>query len=67
MKNKFLVFALVVSVCAASCKKKCHECHYDSAGATIDIGEFCGEELVAIEASGFTVGDTTYEVHCEEH
>ncbi len=67
MKNKFLVFAVVVSVCAVSCKKKCHECHYDLNGATVDIGEYCGDELEAIEASGYEANGTTYEVHCEEH
>jgi hypothetical protein len=50
-----------------SCKKKCHECHYDLNGAEVEIGEYCGDELEALEAAGFAVGDTTYEVHCHEH
>jgi hypothetical protein len=67
MKCTILVFAVVVSVCTLSCKKKCHECHYDINGSTVGIGEYCGAELAAIEASGYVVADSTYEVHCEEH
>jgi hypothetical protein len=67
MKYTILVFAVVVSVCAVSCKRKCHECHYDSNGSIVEIGEYCGDDLAAIEASGYVVADSTYEVHCEEH
>ncbi len=67
MKYYFLVLAVVVSVVAVSCKKKCHECHYDLNGAEVEIGEYCDAELLLIESKGFAVGDTTYEVHCHEH
>jgi hypothetical protein len=52
---------------AVSCMKKCHECHYDLNGAEVEIGEYCGDELEAIEASGYAVNDTTFEVHCHGH
>ncbi|MFM7235091.1 MAG: hypothetical protein ACKOZM_10945 [Flavobacteriales bacterium] len=66
-KYAFLsVFAMGMVI--ASCKEKCHECHYDLNGAEIEIGEYCGDELEAIEASGYVAADTiTYEVHCHEH
>jgi len=66
MKNAILILA-VLSLLAVSCKKKCHDCHYDLNGAEVEIGEYCGDDLEALEASGFAVGDTTYEVHCHEH
>jgi hypothetical protein len=67
MKMKFIAILFAISLLAVSCKKKCHECHYDSNAGEVEIGEYCGDELEAIEARGFTVGDTTYEVHCHEH
>lgn len=66
MKNVLLVL-VVFCLLVVSCKKKCHECHYDLNGAEVEIGEYCGDDLEALEASGFAVGDTTYEVHCHEH
>lgn len=66
MKNALLVLVFVCLL-AVSCKKKCHECHYDLNGTEVEIGEYCGDDLEALEASGFAVGDTTYEVHCHEH
>ena len=66
MKNAILILS-VLSLLAVSCKKKCHDCHYDLNGAEVEIGEYCGDELEALEAAGFAVGDTTYEVHCHEH
>jgi hypothetical protein len=67
MKNTLYLFMIALAISAVSCKKKCHECHYDSNGAIVEIGEYCGDDLAAIEASGFVVADSTYEVHCEEH
>ena len=51
------------------CKKnKCAECHYEDANnAEVEIGEYCGDDLEDIEASGYSDGTTTYEVHCGEH
>lgn len=62
---------LVLSALAfffGSCEK-CSECHYDKAGAEIEIGEFCDDDLEAIENSGFfeAATDSTYEVHCHDH
>jgi hypothetical protein len=66
MKNALLVL-VVLCFLAVSCKKKCHECHYDLNNAEVEIGEYCGDDLEALETTGFAVGDTTYEVHCHEH
>ena len=51
------------------CKKnQCAECHYDGPnGAEVEMGEYCGDDLEDIEASGYSDGTTTYEVHCGEH
>jgi len=65
--NKVICVFAIFSLFTAACKKKCHECHYDLNGAEIEIGEYCGDDLEALEAGGFAVGDTTYEVHCHEH
>ncbi|MDA7804197.1 hypothetical protein N8987_06445 [Crocinitomix sp.] len=50
----------------ASCEK-CHECHYDGPEGYIEIGEYCGDDLKALEENGYTMGDTVYTAHCEEH
>jgi hypothetical protein len=67
MKFKILFSVCVCALMAVSCMKKCHECHYDLNGAEVEIGEYCGDELEAIEASGYAVNDTTFEVHCHGH
>lgn len=71
MKRVSMIAALVcaVGVGFVSCKKEeCHECHYDDAnGNEVEIGEKCGDELESIEASGYNVDGTVYEVHCHEH
>ncbi len=61
--------ALVTVFAMSSCKKnKCHECHYDKAGAEIEMGEFCGDALEELEALGtYTDSTGTYTVHCHEH
>ena len=64
MKKLVLVFA--VGMAFASCKK-CHDCHYDTPAGEVEIGEFCGDDLEAIENDGYTLGDTVYTAHCEEH
>lgn len=64
----FFLFALSTALLAVSCKREsCHECHYDLNGAEVEIGEFCGDELEAVEADGYRVDTVTYEVHCNEH
>ncbi len=66
MKTKIGVLVVVVAFVAASCEK-CHDCHYEGVDGEVEIGNYCGDDLEAIEASGFTVGDSVYTVHCEEH
>ena len=71
MKKVILFSALAFSflVTTSSCSKnKCHDCHYDKAGAEIEMGEYCGDDLKQLEALG-TYTDSTgiYTVHCEEH
>jgi hypothetical protein len=48
-----------------ACKKnKCADCHYDKAGAEIELGEKCGDEMEALEANGYTDSTGNYIVHC---
>lgn len=67
-KVKFLSIAsfAILAFGVSSCKK-CHECHYDKAGAEIELGEYCGDDLEALEANGYTDTSGTYTVHCHEH
>lgn len=68
MNSKMYFAALVLcSVFVVACKRNCHECHYDLNGAEVEIGEYCGDELEAIETEGYRVDSVTYEVHCHEH
>lgn len=69
MKKAKLIFYSVAAIVAfgmTSCKK-CAECHYDKSGAEVELGEYCDDDLEAIEANGFTDTSGTYEVHCHEH
>lgn len=67
MKKVVLAIALLGTIGLTSCNK-CHECHYEtSTGAEVEIGEYCGAELEAIEESGYNVDGSVLEVHCEEH
>ena len=64
----FFLFVISTALLAISCKREsCHECHYDFKGAEVEIGEYCGDELEAVEADGYRVDTVTYEVHCHEH
>lgn len=63
-----LVAGAVIMLALASCKKEeCHECHYDFNGEEIELGKKCGDDLKAIEKSGYAVNGVTHEVHCHEH
>ncbi|MBT6030031.1 MAG: hypothetical protein HOH13_06975, partial [Crocinitomicaceae bacterium] len=49
-------------------KSECHDCHYDdAAGAEVELGEYCDDELEAIEASGYNDNGTIRTVHCHGH
>ena len=67
MKTNML-FIVLIGLMAGSfsaCKKnKCEECHYDKAGAEIELGEKCGDEMETLEANGYTDSTGTYVVHC---
>lgn len=63
---KVLGVACGIAFAFASCEK-CKECHYDGPTGEVEIGEYCDDAIEDIEASGFAVGDTTYDVHCGEH
>lgn len=69
-KGKMILVAAIALIAfgTASCKK-CSECHYDKAGAEVELGEYCDDDLENIEKDGFHDhdADTTYEVHCHEH
>jgi hypothetical protein len=67
-KGKMILIAAIglIAFATTSCKK-CHECHYDKAGAEIELGEYCGDDLEDIEANGYTDTSGTYTVHCHEH
>ncbi|MFM1894254.1 MAG: hypothetical protein RIQ90_1420 [Bacteroidota bacterium] len=60
-----LLFPIGILLSTASCNKnKCADCHYDKAGAEIEIGEKCGDEMENLEANGYTDSTGTYVVHC---
>lgn len=65
MKKQLLV-GLGILFISVSCEK-CHECHYEGETGEVELGEYCGDDLKNLEENGFTVGDTTYTAHCEEH
>ena len=63
-----VALALVAISILSSCKKnQCTECHYEKNGLEVELGEKCGDDIEALEASGFNDGGTVYEVHCHEH
>jgi hypothetical protein len=67
-KSRLLLAGAIVALVFTACKKEeCSECHYDKNGAEIELGEKCGAELENLEASGYTVNDTLYTVHCHGH
>lgn len=67
--NYLLGLLFVGALGFSSCKKEvCHECHYDGDNGEVELGEFCGDDLENLEASGYTKDGINYEVHCgEEH
>ena len=68
MKKLAIIFG-ALSIFGFTACNKCHECHYDLNGTEVELGEFCGDDLTDIEATGFvdTAGNT-HVVHCgEEH
>ena len=71
MKNVILKSTVFVAISIAmySCKRdECHECHYDKAGSTVEMGEYCGEALENLETTGsYTDTTGTYVVHCHDH
>jgi hypothetical protein len=71
MKKVVFKSSVVVAISLAlySCKRdECHDCHYDKAGAEVEMGEYCGEALENLEAQGtYTDSTGTYEVHCHGH
>ena len=68
MKKVAITLVTFAFVGFTSCNK-CHECHYeDSNGAEVEIGEFCGDDVEAIEASGYAdTAGVVRTVHCGEH
>ena len=69
MKKLGILFAAVALFGFISCNK-CHECHYDYNGGEVELGEYCGDELEAIEANGYVIPSdstgTVRTVHCGE-
>ena len=56
---------LLFSFFFSSCKKNhCANCHYDKAGAEIEIGEKCGSEIESLELNGYSDSTGTYVVYC---
>ena len=70
MMKKVAIFLGAVAVFGFSACNKCHECHYDMNGGEVELGEYCGDDAEALEASGYVdPSDTTgtvYTVHCGE-
>ena len=69
MKSLTTLFGVLFITLITSCNtSECHECHYeDENDQEVELGEYCDDELEAIEANGYNLNDTTYEVHCHEH
>ena len=68
MIRAILIGAVAVLGFSACNKNKCHECHYDDNGAEVELGEYCGDDLENLEASGYTdSAGTVHTVHCHEH
>jgi len=69
MKKIGFAAIAVLFLAVTSCKKEeCHECHYeDMDGQEVELGEKCDDALEQLEASGYAVNGTTYDVHCHEH
>jgi hypothetical protein len=66
LKGGLIAALLLASVTMVSCEK-CAECHYDFNDEEVELGEKCGDDLTDLEASGYEVNGTTYEVHCHDH
>ncbi len=70
MMKKVAIFLGAVAVFGFSACNKCHECHYDMNGGEVELGEYCGEDAEALEASGYVDPSdstgTVYTVHCGE-
>ncbi|MFM7106062.1 MAG: hypothetical protein ACKOW8_11120 [Flavobacteriales bacterium] len=70
MKNKSIMLSATAAIILSlftSCKKHCHDCHYDGPNGEVELGEKCGDEVEELESKGYTVSDTSYTVHCHEH
>ena len=68
MKTTSTIFTLALLAISFNSCKKCHECHYEDASDNkIEIGEYCDDQLTEVESNGYSVNDTTYEVHCHDH
>ena len=69
MKALFITTLSFCLISLFSCKKSdCHDCHYDdAAGAEVELGEYCDDELEALEASGYNDNGTIRTVHCHGH
>lgn len=79
------IFCTICIFCACGDDHDCHDCHiaYFPANSTeeveVEIGEFCEEALIEVEANGYTLTEDQYigndtvpagyypTVHCEEH
>ena len=67
MKSKLVLLSVlcVAAFSLGACKKnKCADCHYDKAGAEIELGEKCGDEMETLEANGYTDSTGNYIVNC---
>ena len=38
-----LAVLFITAISFSSCKKECHECHYDGDSGEVELGEFCEE------------------------
>ncbi len=67
MNRKTIIGAVLLVALSFSCKKEeCKECHYDKDGGEVELGEKCGDDIVSLEANGYTEDGVTYTVHCGE-
>ena len=66
MKKVGILLVVMAFIGFNSCEK-CAECHYDMGGTEVELGEYCGDDLKAIEDAGYVDSSgATQEVHCGE-
>jgi hypothetical protein len=67
---------LVLAISSNSCIRRCKECWYLGDDPRVGfiyqdtlierpLGKVCGDDLDRLLSDGYTIGDSTYVVHCD--